>query len=125
MSGPFRITHPPLRRKRRRKDTGVLLWLPISALVAAVEADNSQQQNQDQQEQESYPENHGLQTVARYCPKRMVEVTEVRVTCDSPGAYYYGSKTYRSSEVCIYGDKVNVNAQGKQPFSSYRTRMYN
>jgi hypothetical protein len=90
--------------------------LHIFSGLAAVGADSTQQQQQQQYDgTETYSENHGLQTVARYCQKRLVEVQDVRLTCDSPGAYYYGSKTYRSSEVCFYGDKVNVNAQGK-PF---------
>ena len=41
-------------------------------------------------------------------------VTSVRLTCDSPGAYYYGSKTYRGSEVCIDGDKASLKVKCKQ-----------
>ncbi|KAL7566767.1 hypothetical protein ACA910_019364 [Epithemia clementina (nom. ined.)] len=36
-------------------------------------------------------------------------LTSIYLTCDSPGAYYQGSSTYRNSHVCTAGDKAQVN----------------
>lgn len=65
-------------------------------------------------DEEAYPASHGMVSVDRYCAQTAILVTQARLTCDSPGAYYYGSKTYRGSEVCIDGDKVNLKLDCKK-----------
>ena len=37
-----------------------------------------------------------------------VTVQSMYLTCDSPGAYYYGSGSYRNSDRCKYGDKAKL-----------------
>ena len=69
--------------------------------------------NNDVQPGDVYSKSHGLLTVEKYCRRKEIIVTSARLTCDSPGAYYYGSKTYRGSEVCIDGDKVNLKVHCK------------
>jgi hypothetical protein len=52
--------------------------------------------------------NKGRLTVERSCPKQLVTVQSVFLTCDSPAAYYYGSDTYRQSPVCMSSDRANL-----------------
>jgi hypothetical protein len=51
--------------------------------------------------------------VQPYCKKTLVRVTAVYLTCDSPGAYYYGSGSYRGSVVCMSNDKANIRVECK------------
>ena len=43
------------------------------------------------------------------CADSIVQIEELSVVCDSPGAYYYGSKKYRNSQSCVAGDKAKVD----------------
>ena len=54
----------------------------------------------------------GLQIVSS-CSKEEFQVQAVYLLCDSPGAYYRGSSTYRDSTTCIYGDKARLQLQCK------------
>lgn len=42
------------------------------------------------------------------CADAIVQVQELSILCDSPGAYYYGSGKYRNSATCLPGDKAKV-----------------
>lgn len=42
------------------------------------------------------------------CGDSIIQVQELTITCDSPGAYYYGSGKYRNSPSCLPGDKVKI-----------------
>ena len=55
----------------------------------------------------------GQLVVQPFCKKTNVRVTAVYLTCDSPGAYYYGSGNYRNSLVCMSNDKVNLRVECK------------
>lgn len=55
----------------------------------------------------------GLQLVAT-CSQADFVVNAVYLVCDSPGAYYRGSSTYRDSALCIYGDKARLKLECKQ-----------
>jgi hypothetical protein len=55
----------------------------------------------------------GQLVVQPFCKKTNVRVTAVYLTCDSPGAYYYGSGNYRNSLVCMSDDKVNLRVECK------------
>lgn len=108
------------QRKRRRRHGGnrLFFFILIQSCLFAVHAEDSGNQDsyvsqQRQQGSQDYSKNHGLLTSERYCRRREIEVTKVTLTCDSPGAYYYGSKTYRNSDVCIDGDKVNLKVYCK------------
>ena len=110
------------KKRRRRNEKAPLLllvllqcWTMTNAEDAAASSSSSYNsaQNQNtkasqQQEQVTYSKNHGLLNVQKYCRRDEVVVTSAWLTCDSPGAYYYGSKTYRGSEVCIDGDKASL-----------------
>lgn len=52
----------------------------------------------------------GLQIVGS-CSKEDFQVNAVYLVCDSPGAYYRGSSTYRDSTTCVYGDKARLQLQ--------------
>ena len=54
----------------------------------------------------------GLQLVGS-CSQEDFEVRAVFLVCDSPGAYYRGSSTYRDSTTCIYGDKARLQLECK------------
>ena len=45
--------------------------------------------------------------------KSDVTITSVYLTCDSPGAYYYGTSSYRKSFVCNEYDKANLGIDCK------------
>jgi hypothetical protein len=47
------------------------------------------------------------------CLTGPIQVISVYLTCDSAGAYYYGSSSYRNSSTCKYGDKANLRAYCK------------
>jgi len=42
------------------------------------------------------------------CDESSILVQDISITCDSPGAYYYGSNKYRNSASCQSGDKANM-----------------
>eukprot|EP00977_Amphora_coffeiformis_P009167 scaffold2092_cov144-Amphora_coffeaeformis.AAC.8 len=122
---------PPMRLKsvrkkpRRRKDAAApFLFLVLVQRWAFVAADGSASNNNDnnngQQQDPSQSYSKGLLTVEKYCRRKSVVVTSARLTCDSPGAYYYGSETYRGSEVCIGGDKAHLKLRCKQKLSDRR-----
>lgn len=50
----------------------------------------------------------GLLNVAKSCRKEEIIVQAAYMVCDSPGAYYRGSGTYRDSTTCVYGDKARL-----------------
>ena len=50
----------------------------------------------------------GWLDVQTFCPDAPVQVEEMILTCDSPGAYYYGSSTYRNSKVCMSNDRATL-----------------
>jgi len=52
----------------------------------------------------------GLQLVGS-CSESDFQVQAVFLVCDSPGAYYRGSSTYRDSTTCIYGDKARLQLE--------------
>lgn len=49
------------------------------------------------------------------CSRNWVRVTSLVLTCDSPGAYYYGSSTYRNSDTCAAGDKARISLSRESP----------
>lgn len=42
------------------------------------------------------------------CADAAINVEDVSLLCDSPGAYYYGNGKYRNSQTCMMGDKGKV-----------------
>ena len=42
------------------------------------------------------------------CEDTSIEIEDVSLLCDSPGAYYYGNGKYRNSNSCMLGDKGKV-----------------
>jgi hypothetical protein len=55
------------------------------------------------------------------CSRNWVRVTSLVLTCDSPGAYYYGSSTYRNSDTCAAGDKARISLSRELVTSSCAT----
>jgi hypothetical protein len=64
----------------------------------------------------------GLQLVAT-CSQADFVVNAVYLVCDSPGAYYRGSTTYRDSALCIYGDKARLKLECKQGLEQSKNRV--
>jgi hypothetical protein len=56
----------------------------------------------------SSDKNKGLLDVQSFCKANTIKVKSFRLLCDSPGAYYYGSNTYRNSQVCMSNDTANL-----------------
>jgi hypothetical protein len=42
------------------------------------------------------------------CSDAAIQVKDVKIYCDSPGTFYYGSGKYRNSPSCLPGDKAKV-----------------
>lgn len=42
------------------------------------------------------------------CSDSIIQIEDVSILCDSPGAYYYGSGKYRNSASCKPGDKGKI-----------------
>ncbi|EEC47001.1 predicted protein [Phaeodactylum tricornutum CCAP 1055/1] len=42
------------------------------------------------------------------CSDSVIIVEQMSIVCDSPGAYYYGSKNYRNSATCRANDKARL-----------------
>ena len=101
------------KKRRRRSDTWYLLLLILAHCHTTADAEDRSSSSQNQNAQVTYSKNHGVLNVQKYCRRKDVVVTSARLTCDSPGAYYYGSKTYRGSEVCIDGDKASLKIHCK------------
>lgn len=64
------------------------------------------------------------------CADSIIDVEDVSLLCDSPGAYYYGNGKYRNSHTCMLGDKGHVSIyfyvgedlQGQEPYVSLKVR---
>lgn len=64
------------------------------------------------------------------CADSIIDVEDVSLLCDSPGAYYYGNGKYRNSHTCMLGDKGHVSIyfyvgegmQGEEPYVSLSVR---
>ena len=64
------------------------------------------------------------------CADSSIEVEDVSLLCDSPGAYYYGNGKYRNSHTCMLGDKGHVSIyfyigqdlQGAEPYLSLEVK---
>lgn len=64
------------------------------------------------------------------CADAVIDVEDVSLLCDSPGAYYYGNGKYRNSETCMLGDKGHVSIyfyvgddlMGEEPYVSLKVR---
>lgn len=50
-----------------------------------------------------------LVTTQDFCKRHFVQVTQLSILCDTPGAYYSGSTAYRDSPICVGGDKAKLN----------------
>ena len=59
-------------------------------------------------EPDYYASLQGRLKLMRRCDASIVYVDRIYLTCDSPGAYYYGSGGYRKSSRCKYGDEANM-----------------
>lgn len=114
-----------LKRRRRgsprRITTGS--WKTTLASFLLLLCDNSRNYNSQQSMVDAWGGNSGgnatvhttkkgLQVVGS-CSQEDFEVQAVFLVCDSPGAYYRGSSTYRDSTTCIYGDKARLQLQCK------------
>ena len=51
----------------------------------------------------------GEVVIHEFCRRNYIKVDRLSILCDTPGAYYYGSSAYRNSQVCMSGDKANLD----------------
>jgi hypothetical protein len=74
--------------------------------------DDAQQAQTEQPEQEAAqsgdPDEGVLYNRFTVCADAVIEVQDVKIYCDSPGTFYYGSGKYRNSPSCLAGDKAKV-----------------
>ena len=64
------------------------------------------------------------------CEDTDIEIQDVSLLCDSPGAYYYGNGKYRDSNSCMLGDKGKVSIyfyigeelEGVEPYVSLNVK---
>lgn len=77
--------------------------------------------------------NNGADYYQKYfeaCADAAIDVEDVSLLCDSPGAYYYGNGKYRNNHNCMKGDKGHVSIyfylgdelQGQEPYVSLKVR---
>eukprot|EP00529_Nitzschia_sp_RCC80_P000590 CAMPEP_0113498916 /NCGR_PEP_ID=MMETSP0014_2-20120614/31455_1 /TAXON_ID=2857 /ORGANISM="Nitzschia sp." /LENGTH=376 /DNA_ID=CAMNT_0000393027 /DNA_START=199 /DNA_END=1329 /DNA_ORIENTATION=- /assembly_acc=CAM_ASM_000159 len=69
------------------------------------EEDDEQQQQMDGDYYDGDGELYNTFTV---CSDAVIEVKDVKIYCDSPGTFYYGSGKYRNSPSCVPGDKGKI-----------------
>jgi hypothetical protein len=92
------VTRTPLRRTRRHASAAAALLATAAACL--VHCASSGETSNDKMA--------GYHQVQTFCKRSYIEVSGLWLTCDTPGAYYYGSTAYRNSEVCMSGDKANL-----------------
>lgn len=104
-----------VRTRRRYLQAGRIRAFALLCLlsVSAGEKDSNQGKSKNNN-------NRGYHDVQPFCKRHYIQVTGVWLTCDTPGAYYYGSSAYRNSEVCMSGDKATLRVECKSPFFAYR-----
>ena len=111
------------RRSCLRYPTRLYSWKVTMASLLLLLCDNSCNYNSQQSMVDAWggggsgnatvhTTKKGLQLVGS-CSQEDFEVQAVFLVCDSPGAYYRGSSTYRDSTTCIYGDKARLQLQCK------------
>jgi hypothetical protein len=112
------------RRRRRRHPQRMAFWKLAATTLLLWLCDNGQHQHtlvdawgSSSNGGNSTVTKKGLQLVAT-CSQDDFLVTAVYLVCDSPGAYYRGSSTYRDSALCIYGDKARLKLECKQILES-------
>jgi hypothetical protein len=113
-----------LRRRQQRIVTGrrklSASWKITMASLLLLLCDNSRNHNSQQSMVDAWGGSNatvhttkkGLQLVGS-CSQEDFQVQAVFLVCDSPGAYYRGSSTYRDSTTCSYGDKARLQLQCK------------
>ena len=113
------------KRRRRRSCLYVFALLPFLLFSAVCGEDAAQQDernsysgtssysNKSSNKNSSSKEKNGFQNASPFCYQKFIEVNGVYITCDSPGAYYYGGSAYRKSEVCKTGDKAKLSFECK------------
>lgn len=82
-----------------------------TCLVGMTFGDESSSSGSDDNADKSDP-NWGKHVVQPFCRRDYIKVSGLWLTCDTPGAYYYGSSAYRKSQTCMSGDKANLRLEG-------------
>lgn len=132
--GSMRLSLSKFRRNGRRLVATSLtqmiaLWLLVaisisssSFLVVTAEdvqanAENNYNNNNNQNQQDDavaevqegdYDDAGTLYNTFTVCSDAVIEVKDVKIYCDSPGTFYYGSGKYRNSPSCVPGDKGKI-----------------
>jgi hypothetical protein len=117
---------PTITERRRRSHAttkpSAASWRMTMATLLFLLCDNSKDKNGQQTVAYAWRSSNttavrttkkGLLEVVGSCRKEDFRVRAVYLVCDSPGAYYRGSSTYRDSTTCIYGDKARLLVECK------------
>jgi hypothetical protein len=71
--------------------------------------EEDQDGNEGEAENDAECEEYDEKTIGiQNCENSVVQVTSVKILCDSPYTYYYGNNAHRNSQLCDYGDKAMV-----------------
>jgi hypothetical protein len=75
-----------------------------------VDEDQQQQEAEDAavEEEQEADEDGTVYNTFTVCSDAVIEVKDVKIYCDSPGTFYYGSGKYRNSPSCVPGDKGKI-----------------
>lgn len=111
------IMNTTKRRRRRRKCLHAFSLVPFLLFSPVCGDEDSARQDEGDisygsSSSNSYnnsKEKKGYQNASPFCNQHFIEVNGVWITCDTPGAYYYGGSAYRNSEVCKTGDKAKLS----------------
>jgi len=115
---PPRTMAAARERRRRRRQLSTTVAAAIAVLISCstrcCRAEDAQSSSYaSSSSSTTTTTTQGYLQVQPFCKKTMVQVTAVYLTCDSPGAYYYGSGNYRKSVVCMSNDKANLKIECK------------
>lgn len=63
---------------------------------------------EEEAEEEEQQEDGTVYNTFTVCSDAVIQVQDVKIYCDSPGTFYYGSGKYRNSPSCVPGDKGKI-----------------
>ncbi|KAL3911315.1 MAG: hypothetical protein SGILL_007326 [Bacillariaceae sp.] len=73
------------------------------------EEEEMEQEEEAAAEDDTYdPEDGVAYNTFSVCADAVIQVLDLRIYCDSPGTFYYGSGKYRNNPSCLPGDKAKI-----------------
>jgi hypothetical protein len=105
------------RQRKARCNSGSMKcrekFVFLAAVVAAVSAADSGSSTYIYSGSASIGQTKGIVLTEDFCNRNYMQISRLSILCNTPGAYYHGSNAYRNSEVCMSGDKANLDVSCK------------